>query len=150
MVRFFSKLGTLRLQSTIYDETEPSYHSGDIDRLIESMRQCSSYQIDRNHAHCGLRVRLLPLLDLVQNQLNLEAGSLDIGICSDCWNSQRQLYAWSSAKRPVLWTLTGNRALPATTSKKGHHRTPSSCLSRHVIVRDLFMAVGRDWTGRDA
>ncbi|KAF2799709.1 hypothetical protein K505DRAFT_356406 [Melanomma pulvis-pyrius CBS 109.77] len=150
MVRFFSKLGTLRLQSTIYDETEPSYHSGDIDRLIESMRQCSSYQIDRNHAHCGLRVRLLPLLDLVQNQLNLEAGSLDIGICSDCWNHQRPLYAWSSAKRPVLWTLTGNRALPITTSKRGHQRTPSSCLSRHVTVRDLFMAVGRDWTGRDA
>ena len=151
MVRFFSKLGTLRLHSTIYDETEPSYYTGDIDRLIESMRPCPSYQIDRNHSHCGLRVRLLPLLDLIQNLLNLESGSLDIGICSDCWKNKRKIYAWSFANRPVLWVLTGHRALlPSVTSKKGHHRTPSSCLSRHVMVRDLFMAVGKDWTARDA
>ncbi|KAF2715684.1 hypothetical protein K504DRAFT_446507 [Pleomassaria siparia CBS 279.74] len=152
MIRFFSRLGTLRLQSTIYDETEPSYHTGDIDRLVESMRQCPSYQIDRNHSHCGLRVRILPLLDLIQNQLNLEAGSLDIGICSECWNSRRSLYAWSEAKRPVLWTLTGNRrfSLSVNASKKGHHRTPSSCLNRHHVVRDMFMAVGKEWSAREA
>jgi hypothetical protein len=149
MVRFFSKLGTLRLHSTIYDETEPTYHTGNVDRLIESMRQVPSYQIDRNHAHCGLRVRLLPLLDLIQNLLNVESGSLDIGICSECWSIQRQLYAWFSAKRPVLWNMSRSLT-PATTSRKGHQRTPSTCLSRHVLIRDMFMAVTRDWTARDA
>ncbi|KAJ4360500.1 uncharacterized protein N0V89_001065 [Didymosphaeria variabile] len=149
MVRFFTRLGTLRLQGTIYDNTEPTYHSGDIERLLESLRQCSSYQVDRNHAHCGLRTRILPLVDLIQNQLCLDTTSLDIGLCLECWNNHRDTYAWSEAKRPVLWaqprSLTGNRML-----SKGHQRTPSSCLHRHIVVRDLFMATERDWTARDA
>ncbi|KAJ4291983.1 hypothetical protein N0V90_009881 [Kalmusia sp. IMI 367209] len=31
MVRFFTRLGTLRLQGTIYDNTEPTYHTGDVE-----------------------------------------------------------------------------------------------------------------------
>jgi hypothetical protein len=153
MVRFFHKIDTVRLQGKIYDNTEPTYYLGDIDRLLLSMRQCSNYQVDNNHAHCGLRSRLLPMLDLIHNQFSLDTGSLDIGICSECWNHHREEYAWSLAKRPVLWahprSLTGNRALTAGLLRKGHERTPSSCLSKHVAVRDLFMAVERDWTARD-
>lgn len=153
MIRFFTKLSTLRLQGTIYDNTEPTYYTGDIDRLLESLRQCSSYQIDRNHAHCGLRSRMIPLLDLIQNQLSLEIGSLDIGICSECWNHHRASYAWLLAKRPVMWahpkSLTGNRTLAAPYIK-GHQRNSSSCLNRHIVVRDFFMAMDRNWTARDA
>ncbi|KAF1844345.1 uncharacterized protein K460DRAFT_388191 [Cucurbitaria berberidis CBS 394.84] len=153
MVRFFHKIDTVRLQGKIYDNTEPTYYLGDIDRLLMSLRQCSNYQVDANHSHCGLRSRLLPLVDLIQNQLSLDNGSLDIGICADCWNHHRSEYAWSLAKRPVLWThprsLTGNRTLANGFSRKGHQRTPSSCLSKHVAVRDLFMAVERHWTARD-
>ncbi|KAK7188463.1 hypothetical protein DPSP01_004621 [Paraphaeosphaeria sporulosa] len=149
MIRFFIRLGTVRLQGTIYDNTEPTYHTGDIERLLESLRQCSSYQVDRNHAHCGLRTRLLPLVDLLQNQLCLDTTSLDVGLCLECWNNHRDNYAWSVAKRPVLWaqhpSVTGNRML-----SKGHRRTPSSCLHRHIVVRDLFMATDRNWTARDA
>jgi hypothetical protein len=154
MVRFFHKIDTVRLQGKIYDNAEPTYYLGDIDRLLLSLRQCSNYQIDSNHAHCGLRSRLMPLLDLVTNQLSLDTGSLDIGICSECWNTHRAEYAWSLAKRPVLWahsrSLTGNRTLANGFSRKGHQRTSSnSCLSKHVAVRDLFMAVERDWSARD-
>jgi hypothetical protein len=153
MVRFFHRIDTIRLQGKIYDNTEPSYYLGDIDRLLLSLRQCSNYQVDNNHAHCGLRSRLLPLLDLVQNQLNLETGSLDIGICLECWNHHRAEYAWHLAKRPVLWahprSLTGNRTLANGFHRKSHQRTPSSCLTRHVAVRDLFMATDKDWTARD-
>ncbi|KAF2683753.1 hypothetical protein K458DRAFT_304419 [Lentithecium fluviatile CBS 122367] len=153
MVRFFVKLSTLRFQGTIYDNTEPTYYSGDVGRLLESLRQCSSYQIDQNHSHCGLRTRLMPLIDLIQNQLSLDTGSLDIGICSECWNNHRALYAWGLAKRPALWahpkSLTGSRALAAPYIKR-HQRRPSHCLKRHVVVRDMFMAAERDWTARDA
>ncbi|KAI4624262.1 uncharacterized protein J4E87_005761 [Alternaria ethzedia] len=153
MVRFFSKIDTVRLQGKIYDNTEPTYYLGDIDRLLSSLRQCSNYQVDSNHGHCGLRGRILPLLDLIQNQLSLDTGSLDIGICAECWNNHRSEYAWQLAKRPVMWahpkSLTGNRALTTAVARKSHQRTPSSCLSRHVAVRDLFMAVERDWTARD-
>ncbi|KAI4655485.1 hypothetical protein J4E93_000197 [Alternaria ventricosa] len=153
MIRFFSKIDTVRLQGKIYDNTEPTYYLGDIDRLLSSLRQCSNYQVDSNHGHCGLRGRILPLLDLIQNQLSLDTGSLDIGICAECWNNHRSEYAWQLAKRPVMWahpkSLTGNRALTTAVARKSHQKTPSSCLSRHVAVRDLFMAVERDWTARD-
>jgi hypothetical protein len=151
MVRFFTKMSTLRLQGTIYDNTEPTYYVGDVDRLLESLRQCSSYQIDANHAHCGLRSRIIPLLDLIQNQLSLDTGSLDIGICAECWKHNRPSYAWSLASRPVMWThsrsLTGSRMLVAPYTK-GHERTSSSCLNRHIAVRDFFMAVDKNWTAR--
>ncbi|KAF2034086.1 hypothetical protein EK21DRAFT_97852 [Setomelanomma holmii] len=155
MVRFFHKIDTVRLQGKIYDNTEPTYYLGDVDRLLSSLRQCSNYQVDNNHSHCGLRSRLLPLLDLIQNQLNLETGSLDIGICTDCWTHHRSEYAWILAKRPVLWahprSLTGGRSLANgfTRKERAHQRSPSSCLSRHVAVRDLFMAVERNWTAGD-
>lgn len=154
MVRFFHKIDTVRLQGKIYDNTEPTYYLGEIERLLVSLRQCSNYQIDSNHAHCGLRSRLLPLLDMISNQLSFETSNLDIGICLDCWTHHRAEYAWRLAKRPVLWahprSLTGNRSIFNGHHRKGHQRTPSSCLSRHVAVRDLFMAVDKDWTARDS
>jgi hypothetical protein len=139
------RIGTVRLQGTIYDPAEPALYTGDIDRLLESLRRVSSYQIDSNHAHCGLRVRILPLIDLIQNQLSLDAGVPDIGICTDCWNNQRPAYAWSLAKRPVSWSpskLTGSGSSP----RNVHGRSPSSCLTRHIEVRDMFMAADHDWT----
>ncbi|CAI6336609.1 unnamed protein product [Periconia digitata] len=154
MVRFFIKTSTLRLQGTIYDNTEPTYYSGDLDRLLESLRQCSSYQIDRNHAHCGLRSRMIPLLDLVQNQLSLEIGSLDIGICAECWKNNRGVYAWSLAKRPVMAPprlLTVSRP-NGNSHGAGHQRSlsSSSCLNRHILVREFYMATEKNWAARDA
>ncbi|KAH9869996.1 hypothetical protein J1614_006917 [Plenodomus biglobosus] len=149
MVRFFHKIDTVRLQGKIYDTAEPVYYLGDIERLLTSFRQCSNYQVDMNHAHCGLRSRLLPLLDLIQNQLNLETGSLDVGICAECWHNDRAEYAWSLAKRPVMWAYTRSMVSGRTAghARQGNHqRKPSNCLSRHVAVRDMYMAVDRDWT----
>lgn len=154
MVRFFIRLGTLRLQGTIYDVEQPPHYSGDIDRLLESLRQCPSYQLDKNHSHCGLRARLIPLLDLIQNQLGLDSRNVDVGLCAECWNNHRARYAWSEAKRPLLWTRTRllSRTIPSIAPKEKTGRRPSqsSCLARHVVVRDMFTAVERDWTAKDA
>ncbi|KAF2740805.1 hypothetical protein EJ04DRAFT_507812 [Polyplosphaeria fusca] len=148
MVRFFSRLGTLRLQGTIYDSTEPTYYTGDIDRLLESLRQCPSYQVDRNHSHCGLRVRLLPLLDGVKDLLSVDGGSLDVGICLECWTHRRSSYAWSLAKRPVSW---GHSKLPGRWQGVGRgNGETGSCLGRHSVIRDIFMAVDRNWAATDA
>jgi hypothetical protein len=147
MVRFCVKAGTLRLQGTIYDtEEEPHQYMGDIDRLLEALRQCSSYQIDRNHAHCGLRVRLLPLLDWVQNCLGLEAG-----ICLECWKQDRPSYAWSTVKRPVLWTrprrLENSRSIGIFKGKyAASGELQANCRDRHGSVREMFTAADRMWT----
>ncbi|KAL6705652.1 hypothetical protein ACN47E_006599 [Coniothyrium glycines] len=152
MVRFFHKIDTVRLQGKIYDNVEPVYYLGDIDRLLASLRQCSNYQVNQHHAHCGLRSRLLPLLDSLQNQLSLDNGTADIGICADCWRSYRSEYAWTQAKRPVLWasprSLGSTRSLPNSLLRNSHQDT-SVCLSRHIAVRDAFMAVEKHWTASD-
>ncbi|KAJ8112590.1 hypothetical protein OPT61_g5075 [Boeremia exigua] len=150
MIRFFTKIDTLRMQGKIYDNTEPTYYQGDIERLLSTLRQTSSYQIDSNHAHCGLRVRLMPLLDTLQDHLSLSTGSSDAGICGECWASHRPEYAWSLAKRPVLWTvprhLSTSRTVATNGSAKRQQNMPGGCLGRHLAVRDLFMAVERNWT----
>ncbi|KAF2203097.1 hypothetical protein GQ43DRAFT_367677 [Delitschia confertaspora ATCC 74209] len=154
MTRFFVKINTLRLQGTIYDVDEDSrQYCGDIDRLIESLRQCPSYQIDRNHAHCGLRVRLIPLLDFIQNWIGTDSGGgSDIGLCLDCWKNHRGAYAWTTAKRPVLWTrstaTTGRRSNGFSRDSEPQRGCSSRCLDRHIAVRDIFMAADREWTDR--
>lgn len=150
MIRFFTKIDTLRMQGKIYDTTEPTYYQGDIERLLSTLRQTSSYQVDSNHAHCGLRVRLMPLLDMLQDHLSLSTGNSDTGICGDCWTQHRSEYAWSLAKRPVLWTvprhLSTIRTVATNGSAKRQQTMPGGCLGRHLAVRDLFMAVERNWT----
>ncbi|KAF2622469.1 hypothetical protein BU25DRAFT_209229 [Macroventuria anomochaeta] len=150
MIRFFTKIDTLHMQGKIYDNTEPTYYQGDIERLLSTLRQTSSYQVDSNHAHCGLRVRLMPLLDLLQDHLSLSTGNSDIGICGDCWAAHRSEYAWSLAKRPVLWTvprhLSTTRAPITNGTAKRQQNMLGGCLGRHLAVRDLFMAVERNWT----
>ncbi|OCL04111.1 hypothetical protein AOQ84DRAFT_324901 [Glonium stellatum] len=153
MIRFFTRLGTLRLQGTIYDTEPPPHYSGDIDRLLDSLRQCPSYQVDKNHSHCGLRARLVPLLDLIQNQLSLDSRSIDIGLCIECWNNHRARYAWSGTKRSLLWAptrlLSGTVSSIAAREGKGRRPSQSSCFAGHVVVRDMFTAVERQWTAKD-
>ncbi|KAF2138112.1 uncharacterized protein K452DRAFT_256978 [Aplosporella prunicola CBS 121167] len=149
MVRFFTKVGTLRLESTIFGADPPDDYEGDINRLLESLRQCPAYQIDNNHSHCGLRTKLIPLLDMVQSCISSSAEGSDIGICGDCWRNHRREYAWTESKRPVLWTnsrfFISNSRMPP----KGVHGR-DGCLARHSGLRDMFTAAERDWTAKDA
>ncbi|KAF1986795.1 hypothetical protein K402DRAFT_354886 [Aulographum hederae CBS 113979] len=138
MVKFFTRLDNIRLCGTIYGSDLIPPYLGDIDRLIESLRQCPTYQIDGNHAHCGLRTRLIPLLDLIQSHLSMDAGSLGVGLCGECWQKRREEYCWYNANRPVLWTKPNFRLTG---------RAPAGqCMTRHTVVRDMFMATQRDWT----
>ena len=145
MIRFFTRIGTLRLQGTIYDVESPSLYSGDIEKLLDSLRQCPPYQIDENHRHCGLRTRFIPLLDALQASLRLDARNTELGLCGDCWRDHRDEYRWPGAKRPLSWSVA---SLPPSRSALLSRELPgrNSCLARHLAFRDMFMAVHRDWT----
>ncbi|QIW96270.1 hypothetical protein AMS68_001788 [Peltaster fructicola] len=131
MVRFFMKISTLRLQGRLLSTDETSFeYEGDLFLLIERLKQIPEYQVDRNHSHCGIRTRLIPLLDLIASNLQ------GIGICGECWLENWTKHAWIELKRPLSWTRdrhTGNGAIA------GHER-------RHDLVRSLFLAVDRVWT----
>lgn len=134
MIKFFRRNDTLRLHGTIAGagadasaSASPDAFDGDVYGLLETLRQVPEYQIDRNHHHCGLRTRLVPLLDLVLD------GLRDARICGRCWTEARTEYAWTEAKRPVSWRRQDDR------STDGHG-------ARHDWVRDMFTATSRDWS----
>ncbi|KXJ96631.1 hypothetical protein Micbo1qcDRAFT_199422 [Microdochium bolleyi] len=61
-----------------------------VDSLITTLRQCPSYQIDKNHNNCGLRTRMLPILDFVQSLLSANAVPVTI----PGWKADRAATAW--------------------------------------------------------
>lgn len=142
MVRFFKKAGTLSLSGSIIpaaaeDEAAEQPYQGDVADLIESLRQCPEYQIDKNHGHCGLRTRLMPLLDLIEYSIT------EVGVCALCWQECRHEYAWSRVKRPLIWKRDS-----AGASMLRHYKTQQAQrhLSKHLDTRDMFMAKDRLWT----
>jgi hypothetical protein len=142
MVRFLSRIETLRLQSTIFDTGEGSLYTGSIDRLIESLRKCPEYQLDSNHAHCGLRTRLIPLLDWIQFWLEKDRGSPDLGLCAQCWKIRKSDYAWLDAKRPLIWQRSDSSV---NTARMRRPATTGECSHRQFEVREMFTAVDRRW-----
>ena len=128
MIRFFSRIGTLRLQCTLVDTAGPSVpYEGDLFGLIDSFRQVPEYQIDKFHNHCGIRTKITPLLDLLHDCV------LHVGVCAECWQNDRQTYAWVDAKPPLLW------------KRQTFRLRGQSCASKHAGLRELFMAGDRDW-----
>jgi hypothetical protein len=80
MVKFLAKKGLLSLvpfQAASPEDADyiwPEAYTGDIENLIGILRQCPSYQIDKNHTHCGLRTKLLPALDYIKNCIDAGVG----------------------------------------------------------------------------
>ncbi|KAI9701196.1 MAG: hypothetical protein M1836_001865 [Candelina mexicana] len=143
MVRFFTRMGTIRMQGLIYDASEAAEpYDGDIQQLLENLRQCPSYQIDQNHAHCGLRVRLLPALTCIQRWIELDAK-----LCGISWQNDRGTYAWTNHEKVAKWSFL---KVPDSTRKRVLTRScDNSCNSVHQGSRELFTAKERDWTPSD-
>ncbi|KAH0150211.1 hypothetical protein KCU67_g10755, partial [Aureobasidium melanogenum] len=137
-IKFFKRINTLSLEGTIFATTEtPEPYEGDILDLVDSFKQAPEYQVDKNHHHCGIRTRIMPLLDL----LVLALG--EVGVCWWCWQDCRHDYAWSKVKRPLIWKKDS-----AGASMRQHYknRQAQSHLFKHLDTRDLFMANERLWT----
>lgn len=129
MIRFFTRSGTLQLQGAIFDTSEPPMpFEGDVFNLVDLLRQVPEYQIDRNHSHCGIRTRLIPLLDLITESLYC------IGVCSECWSQNRVEYAWMERKPPLTW------------KRQSHRLRNSGHREMHANVHALFTASDRDWS----
>lgn len=105
MIKFFMHKGLLSLTSplAVFDDY-PEAYKDDIEILITTLRQCPSYQIDKNHAHCGLRGRIIPALDYIQAML-----TSNIGIDRHGWKTDRPSSSWETSQEagagePFLFT----------------------------------------------
>ncbi len=104
------------------EELEP--YNGNLNDIIARLRECTSYQIDENHTHCGLRTRLIPILN------SLELGQA--AICLQCWGGDRVGESWLETPQQGCWAF----------SKQGVAR---GC-EEHRRAKALFTAESRDWT----
>ena len=129
MIRYFSRKGLLEISCLDAPCFTEDWCDEDIEVILSSIRACSSYQIDRNHIHCGPRTRLLPLLDMfsVRDQ---------IGICLRCWRKDRQHESWLDNPSAATW-IYSRQADP-----------PDSHLScrEHRCLKEMYTAEARNWT----
>jgi hypothetical protein len=136
MVKFFVNKGLFTFTSplSVNEEDYPESYEGDIENLITALRQCPSWQYDKNHAHCGLRTRLIPALDFVQAML-----AFGIGIDRGYWKTDRPRVSWENVKEPEPFRLT--KAVTSDPRLKMEGLLTSNPLSKN------FFTAGRwDWT----
>ena len=134
MVRFFARKGTLSLQNTIFPAEQPMPWEGDVDTLISSLRQISSYQIDSNHMHCGPKIRLLIALNALQ-------PFPQIGVCWQCWQKNSREESWLENPCGGKWAINMWKQHPAI--------EPQGC-NFHSRTKAMYTAEDRDWTVTEA
>lgn len=131
MVKFFTRKGLSRLQSTFSPSQGQDEGTEDISKILEKLKQCPSYQLDAHHRHCGLRARILPLLALI-------ASYREWGFCRECWKSDQQEESWVT--NPIEGTWYHNDASPQS------QKTVKSYCNIHQKLKAMFTAEQREWT----
>ncbi|KAL1903408.1 hypothetical protein Sste5346_000034 [Sporothrix stenoceras] len=52
------------------------YAAVDINHILATLKQCPAYQLDKHHVNCGLRTRILPILEYIQAMIGASAVAL--------------------------------------------------------------------------
>ncbi|KAI1376015.1 hypothetical protein F4677DRAFT_420027 [Hypoxylon crocopeplum] len=116
-----------------------------VESILSTLRQCPSYQIDKNHTNCGLRTRILPILDFIQGLLS--ANSIPITRIS--WKSNRPAVAWMPSGTENGAPVE-ERVFRFTRSLAGDQRLRfENAMGADKFARDVFTARSWDWTAEE-
>ncbi|MCJ1265118.1 hypothetical protein MMC22_004993 [Lobaria immixta] len=129
MIRFFTRKGTLSMQNTFGKFQDASQYTGNVEDLLSILRQCPTYQIDKNHFHCGPRSGLEAALTSVVPSLSRT------GICLHCWRHNRSEDSWAKNPTGGKWYL-GMPRLKSVSKDCYDHRS----------IKAMCTADERDWT----
>lgn len=97
----------------------------DVNSILSALKQCPQYQIDRNHTNCGMRTRLMPILEYVASMLSANVIPLT-------------LQGWKKDQKRTSWaTTTDNDVAPfddgdVGSSRRENKKTSSSSSSSTV------------------
>ena len=138
MVRFFTRKGTLSLQSMLIDRDNFQFYKGSIERLFSSLRECPPYQLDSNHSHCGLRDSdFMPAL----RHLEWMCTQTDqIGVCLQCWRNHRSEHSWRSRLAGDPWRYKQSMHQERRYEKQFRVREHD-----HSAAKNLFTATEHVW-----
>ena len=134
MIRFFSRKGILQIESAFDpapEDLEPYIEN--LDNIINKFKECPSYQIDGYHTHCGLRTRLVSILEGPR----APRPSSQVGLCLECWKKDKSQESWVDNPTRGTWT------------NAGFNFYSRSCRD-HRDTKAMYTAVKRDWTPESA
>lgn len=73
----------------------PSDVPVDIKELLNTLKECPNYQLDKHHVNCGLKIRIDPILDYVKTMLSAN----HVAISRQDWTRRRDDATWAGASR---------------------------------------------------
>lgn len=123
-----------------------------VDHVLSTLRQCPSYQIDKNHTNCGLRTRISPILDFLQGLLSANS----IPVSRAAWKSNPAAHAWLPADNGETKRHSREdedekkKPFRFTRSLAGDQRFRfENAMGADKFARDVFTAPSWDWTADD-
>ncbi|KAI0425332.1 hypothetical protein F5Y09DRAFT_352339 [Xylaria sp. FL1042] len=133
-----------------HNSNNSSLHMLPVDHVLATLRQCPAYQIDKHHTNCGLRTRLLPILDFIQALLSANS----IPVSRAAWKNDRAAHAWmptGDVDGKMGWDGDGDeRPFRFTRSLAGDQRLRfENAMGADKFARDVFTATSWDWTAED-
>jgi len=125
------------------------YATVDVVSILAALKQVPSYQIDKNHTNCGLRTRILPILEYIQAMLS--AGV--VSVARERWRKGREEVAWcdlegdeadgdGGEKKTKVFAWTRGMATDQRLRYEG-------ALAADRMAKALFTADEWDWTAED-
>lgn len=126
----------------------------DVHSIIATLKQAPGYQIDKHHTHCGLRTRILPILEYVRTMLSSNAVPLSI----QGWKRDSKTTTWqrppdedSVPRRKEFDTgkasRDNGRVFRFTRSVATDQRLRyEGAMAADSIARQFFLADEWDWT----
>ncbi|KAK0741871.1 hypothetical protein B0T21DRAFT_283177 [Apiosordaria backusii] len=119
------------------------YIMSDVSYTIKTLKQCPSYQIDKDHNHCGLRGRMGRILEFVEARL----GGGGVGINRVEWAKDRGETSWEG--KQGLEDSEG-RVFRYTSSVSSDPRLKyGGAFAAEKLTRDVFTADEWDWTAEE-
>ncbi|PSS00598.1 hypothetical protein BD289DRAFT_423977 [Coniella lustricola] len=110
------------------DEFERRFAAVDVNSILVALKQCPNYQIDRHHTNCGLRTRIMPILDYIGVMLSTSALQINLRD----WKSQQSKTSWQQQHSPISSDSDGSYAKSSSSnSKKNDNSIVSSGSSTH-------------------
>ena len=144
MIKFLTSRGLLFLVNFAPASLDsiPDLAIMDIRHILNTLKQCPSYQIDRNHTNCGLRNRVTPIVDYLRTMLSSNV----VAISHKGWQIQRSSESWIPKKDQ----REGKQPFRFTRSVSGDQRLMmDNVLWSSRLAKDLFTDGSWDWTPED-
>ncbi|KAF7541226.1 hypothetical protein G7Z17_g11997 [Cylindrodendrum hubeiense] len=96
MLKFFLAKNLLFLVdfSPTSMDSVPDTAMVEVEELLSTLQQCPSYQVDKNHTNCGLRVRVEPIMGYMRSMLSANV----IAVPHADWQRRRAEVSWANVR----------------------------------------------------